>query len=782
MFPNLFSASPAVWAGFIGAMIALPVLIHLINMLRHRRVKWAAMEFLLQSYKRQRNWVRLKQLLLLLARISALLIALFMLAQVGCQDQRLAGLLGGQTTHHYILVDDSYSMGETTSGASAMDRARETIGTLGSRLARKENQRVTLLRYSQASTQSQLASQDLALEQLTDINGQRVDSEFAELLEERRNILQATSLATPAVEALDVTRQLIEQNEGELPVVYLLSDFRSQEWERPTQVLPILNELNEADASLQFIRCATVNQGNLGVIRLQPAGSIRSSGVPIMMQMEVQNFSDEPVRNITVRCFTQPFNATTELTGQPGEVSEEGELPALFIEEIPAGKTVTREFPVFFSSPGRHGIRVQLPDDVLATDNERWEILNVDQNAQVLIIENGEAAGSFYLASAFRPGRASSGVMPLVKTNDELRDFDPNDLAAVSAVYMNGVGSLDPSTLEKLKNYVENGGGLAIFINEDSNLASFNQQFYEGGEGLSPLPLVRLEDLPLGEEGVPDVVALDHPILEPFRDANDSFLNLIQIRRFAVPPLEWSSETSAAEVAALVRGDPTWPLVVEKSFGEGRVAVVTTSADTRWNNWQRNPSFLVMLLRLQERLASGLKPAEERLVGQPVILELAQDQFRSSVSFEKPTESRDVLDLLERTAVRSNEADNAPWVTGLGPTAPEGGSWSETGIPGLYTAWAQDLKGENKTFRWALNVDSAEGDLAILGRRGLVEKVDSLGANVIDWNELNPNPQRDASTQLSRWLLPLLILLLVGEQVLAYAASYHPLRPGVRAS
>ena len=79
-------------------------------------------------------------------------------------------------------------------------------------------------------------------------------------------------------------------------------------------------------------------------------------------------------------------------------------------------------------------------------------------------------------------------------------------------------------------------------------------------------------------------------------------------------------------------------------------------------------------------------------------------------------------------------------------------------------------------------MDSAEGDLAILGRRGLVEKVDSLGANVIDWNELNPNPQRDASTQLSRWLLPLLILLLVGEQVLAYAASYHPLRPGVRAS
>jgi uncharacterized membrane protein len=781
MFPNLFSASPAIWAGLIGMMVALPVLIHLINMLRHRRVKWAAMDFLLQSYKRQRNWVRLKQLLLLLARITALLLALLMLAQAGCQDPRLAGILGGQTTHHYIIVDDSYSMGETQAGASALDRARETIGTIGARLGRKENQRVTLLRYSQAATQDQAKDSNLAIEQLTDINGQRVDSQFGELLEERRNTLQATTLATGAADALDVTRQLIEQNEGEIPVVYLLSDFRNQEWDRPTQLLPILVGLSEAEASLQFIRCATAPQGNLGVGQLQPVGSIRSAGVPIMMSVEVQNFSTEPVRNVTLRCFTQPFSAVDEATGQPGEVAEESELPAIFIEQIPAGKTETREFPVFFSSPGRHGIRVQLPDDVLTTDNERWTILNVDQAAQVLIIEAGETAGAFYLSSAFRPGRASSGVVPVIKTADELRDMDPNDLASMAAVYMNGVPSLDPVTVEKLQRYVESGGGLAVFINQDTNLASFNQQFYQGGEGLSPLPLARLEDLPLDPEGVPDVVAAEHPLLEPFRDSNDSFLNLIQIRRFAVPPLEWNPSDSLAEIAAYVRGDPAWPLIVEKRFGEGRVAVITTSADTAWNNWQRNPSFLVMLLRLQERLASGLARGEERLVGQPLLLELPHDQFRAEVSFETPTESRDLLDLVERSAIRAGSSDNAPWLTGIGPTSPEGGQWTATAIPGLYTAWTRTVSGENQTFRWALNVDPIEGDLALMGRRTLVERTDSVGANVIDWNELNPNPQREASTQLSRWLLPLLILLLVGEQILAYAASYHPLRTGVKA-
>ena len=55
-----------------GLLIAgVPVLIHLINLLRHRRVQWAAMEFLLASQKRNRTRVLLKQLLLLRSSSSA---------------------------------------------------------------------------------------------------------------------------------------------------------------------------------------------------------------------------------------------------------------------------------------------------------------------------------------------------------------------------------------------------------------------------------------------------------------------------------------------------------------------------------------------------------------------------------------------------------------------------------------------------------------------------------------------------------------------------------------
>ena len=82
MIDNLFTSSPAVWGSLIAAMVLLPILIHLINLMRHKTVKWAAMEFLLKSHKKNRNWVWLKQLFLLLSRIAALVLALLMLSLI----------------------------------------------------------------------------------------------------------------------------------------------------------------------------------------------------------------------------------------------------------------------------------------------------------------------------------------------------------------------------------------------------------------------------------------------------------------------------------------------------------------------------------------------------------------------------------------------------------------------------------------------------------------------------------------------------------------------------
>src|SRR5262245_8812516 len=184
-----------------GILLALvPLLIHLINMMRHRRVHWAAMEFLLASYKKHRKWIWLKQLLLLLARMAAIVLAVAMLAQLKTRDQWLA-IFGGRVTHHYIVIDDSYSMSDRVAGESAMDAAKRVAAAIVGRATQEDSaQKLTLIRYSQA--RGAAASDEATGEQAADFNAEPIDSNFDVTLERKVRTFDATQLSVGPLDAL----------------------------------------------------------------------------------------------------------------------------------------------------------------------------------------------------------------------------------------------------------------------------------------------------------------------------------------------------------------------------------------------------------------------------------------------------------------------------------------------------------------------------------------------------------------------------------------------------
>lgn len=97
-------AHPWLLAAGLGA-VALPILIHILMRRRRRPMRWAAMRFLIQAAKRQRQRVRFEQLLLLLAR--CLIVAL---AALAIARPTLPGgdpLLGSRATTLYLVLDNS---------------------------------------------------------------------------------------------------------------------------------------------------------------------------------------------------------------------------------------------------------------------------------------------------------------------------------------------------------------------------------------------------------------------------------------------------------------------------------------------------------------------------------------------------------------------------------------------------------------------------------------------------------------------------------------------------
>src|ERR1700722_3902293 len=118
------------WTMVAGAgLVSAPVIIHLINRMRFRRVKWAAMEFLLKAQKKMRRRKILEQLLLLFLRMLLVFLAGMLFARYLGIDP----LVHKETrpTLHVVVLDDTPSMGDTgqagVAGGDAFAEAKKMI-------------------------------------------------------------------------------------------------------------------------------------------------------------------------------------------------------------------------------------------------------------------------------------------------------------------------------------------------------------------------------------------------------------------------------------------------------------------------------------------------------------------------------------------------------------------------------------------------------------------------------------------------------------------------------
>jgi hypothetical protein len=110
-------------------LAALPVIIHLLNLRRHRKVEWGAMMFLLQATRQRKGHTRLRHLLILMARVFAIAAIVFVVSRP--MAGRWFGLLGGRPETVIVVLDRSASMAQqdVQSGQSKRSLAVEQIAS-----------------------------------------------------------------------------------------------------------------------------------------------------------------------------------------------------------------------------------------------------------------------------------------------------------------------------------------------------------------------------------------------------------------------------------------------------------------------------------------------------------------------------------------------------------------------------------------------------------------------------------------------------------------------------
>lgn len=717
-------------------LVLAPVLIHLINMMRHRRVEWAAMEFLQVSQKKNRTRVILKQLLLLLMRMAAVALAVLVVAQPLLRNQ-WGNLLGGSRTHHIVLLDDSFSMSDRWADTDAFAEAKKVVERLGTEAARQvEPQMFTLLRFSQVGQSERGTQPDLLKES--------VGSEFVAALNNTLANLKATQTAAEPNGALEAIAQLLGTADGERRVVYVVSDFRARQWNDPTDLRKELVQLSETGAELHLVNCVDQRRPNLAIASLSPADGIRAAAVPWFMEVSVKNYGASPVRNVPVL------------------LSEDGHArPAVTLAEIPPGRVAKERFLVHFPNAGSHQITARLESDAVAADNYRYAAVDLLADVPVLLVDGDpQAADARFLSIALSPGAAvRTGIRPQIETPRYLaaKPLDPFAVVCVA-----NFDRLEQSAISALERHVANGAGVAFFLGERCQGRFFNESLYRDGQGLFPAPLGREAELAIDRlDPAPDLQIEPHFLFRVFAEKRNTFLQTIAVQRYFTVAEGWQppADSTVRVIARLRNGAP---LVIERTFGKGRVLAVLTTASPTWNNWARNPSFVVAMQDLQAYLARRPDDEAVRLVGAPLEVSLDAALYHPQVRFTAPHE-------VETPTVGTDAVRAADGTLSA--------SLADVGVSGFYEAQLARTDGSAEVRHYAVNVDASEGDLATVTAEQLAARLEGVAYKYEQASAFQFAASDSAGYNLGEPLLYLLILLLLGEQVLAWSASYHPASP-----
>ena len=772
-------------------LVLLPVLIHLINLMRHSRVKWAAMDFLLESYRRHSNWIRFRQIILLLMRMAAFALIVGMLAQLITPDQ-WSRLFGGKVTHHYVLLDDSYSMSDRGGATRAYDRAWRVVRRIGSLAAVQDGRQLfTLITFSQAAEELRGSAGDVETPVSRGTKNSAPDDtqsptlpafhadisleeNFDTWLEEVRPQLAVSQRNNGPESALTALVQFMKDTTDDNRIVYVISDFRSAQWNNPVELVATLDVLSQSGAEICFVQCVEKERTNLGIADVVVSEGTIAAGIPITVAVHVTNHGDREVTNIPLRVESRYYDRDQEQAFEPSNLAAKTDLLAVEpLQRIGSGESAVQRVQVFFPQPGQHVVEASLPDDAVEVDNHRFAVIDVPESVPVLLIDGSlrRQAGTFVTA-VFQPSsRTRTGIQPEINDMAFLRDRTPEELRKFHAIYLLDVPRLDPSAMRALEHYVSAGGGLCIFAGPQMQTKFYNE-FYADGAGLFPLPLDRQAQLaPVLDQQSPDFVVDNHPVFRIFFGQANPFLSGVSVEQYVRAVEDWRPDPqSTVRVLSKLRNGQ--PLCVERRFGEGRVVAMLTTVTPEWNNWARDPSFVVMLLDLQSYLVSTRRLLPSRLVGTPIEVQLDAARYRSDLSFVIPDQTATKRRTIDKQAFHDPENVDVLRAR-LGHGGLARANDRSTDISGVYETWAVTRDGQVDVTRYALNVDPHEGDLHLVGSAALADKLGTVKVQMRDWEEFEVDTAEQAGFNWSSLLLGGLVLLLIGEQAMARATSYH---------
>lgn len=653
-----------------GLGVALPILAHLLNRYRVQHTPWAAMQFLNRSVRVRSRQLRLRDLLLLLLRCSAVLLLALALSRPATYDTDGSWLPGERRAGVVIALDASFSMQHSNGQSTRFERALEQIDVISDRIHTGDPVTLVLL-----GGEHRVVIRNMAYE----------SEKFHDILQKQRVSSESLDLDSVPKRLHELAEDMIAHQKE----IYIVSDIQSHDWQpRSERLRKTLKELDGA-ASV-FLVPVSGSEDNLAVTNLSLVSGTLRKGTVARYQATVRNYGTNPVSDVEVQCRVDGV-----------------QIDSKRISLVHPGASETVSLFVPFHNAGATRITAEVTGDSLSTDNVRRVVAVVRDRVSVLCVDGSSGDAGRLIISALLARNEGAADKDYIVRSVPWLAFPGEDLEYVDVVVMANVPKITPVQAQQLSRFVRQGNGLVWFAGDQVKIAEWNKRSESANEAdgdvATPLLPAVIEQVVDNSDAIGagkplDPSMPDHLLCRPLQSLPADLLSETRfVKHLKVQP-------AATSVSVLNVAGSESPILLEHSLGRGHVVMFTTSADATWNNMAMTPVFPMLMQQVVTYLV-GREFEQPRIVGDSLSLSYTEQPNASDAVFDTP--SKNTIDVPVReyrsqyVAMLENAQEAGFYVARVSVQAP--------GMP------------------IAVNVDTRESDVACLPEKELRTVLDDTG-------------------------------------------------------
>ena len=402
------------------SLLAIPILIHLFHFRKHKTLFFSSLKFIKFIEQENKSTKKLKNLLILFARLLALTAIILAFAQPIIEKGNLKHSAGKNVLAIYI--DNSFSMSAKGTEGELLSEARE----MARRMLKNTPLETSILLSTNKldGIEQRLISKIEALDYLDKIELTPINRNLEDVINWQRSFLDKENLE--------------QQKLGNRQYIYL-SDFQESAF--------VMNQI-EADKSHFYypIQLLPQDPSNIYIDSVWFGSPIHKKGETNELFIQIKNDAEEATTNLELEL-------------------EIGKKQRTSFIDIDAGKKSIISFQITDQENGQKNGKVGINDKQLYWDDDFYFSYRVADYSNSLII-NGEAA-SENVTKVFN-------IEPFFKTQSTKDvEFTKDKLNQCDFVILNGLNSISSGIDEDLVEFNKMGGSIFIFPGNNIDFSEY---------------------------------------------------------------------------------------------------------------------------------------------------------------------------------------------------------------------------------------------------------------------------------------------------------------------